>query len=164
MSSVAIYPGTFDPMTHGHMDIIVRAAKVFDRIVIGVVADSNKQTILDIETRLKLVQTVCQALWHVEVKPFDGLLVSFAQAQQASVVVRGVRTSADFNYEAQMALINRGLNADIETVILPAAPETAQISSSLVREVARLGGDISAWVEPCVKAALTAALGGQHGT
>lgn len=154
MSSTAVYPGTFDPITHGHTDVIARASRLFDRLVVAVVMRPNKSTQLDADQRLDLAQQICKPYSTVTVQAFDGLLVEFAQSMCAKAIVRGVRTAADFDYEAQMALINRGLASQLETVILPAAPETAQISSSLVREVARLGGDISAWVDSRVEAAL----------
>ncbi|HEY3884850.1 MAG TPA: pantetheine-phosphate adenylyltransferase [Vicinamibacterales bacterium] len=151
---VAIYPGSFDPLTNGHVDIIRRGARLFDRIVVSVLLNSEKHPLFTIPERVQIARDVFAGMANVEVDTFDGLLVEYARSKGASVIVRGLRAISDFEYEMQMALMNRKLNADVETVfMMPAEPYT-YVSSRLVKEVAALGGDVSALVPPIVEARL----------
>lgn len=147
---IGIYPGTFDPITIGHMDIIRRALRVVDKLIIGVALDSGKQPIFDLEVRSELVQDDVENLGEdadrVIVKPFSGLLVNFAAENNASVLIRGLRAVSDYEYEFQMACMNNKLNPDIETVFLTASENTHFISSRFVKQIARLGGDVSQMV------------------
>lgn len=149
---IGIYPGTFDPITHGHMDIITRALNVVDRLIIAVAKDSTKQPIFDLNLRAKLVGEVIPALGadakRVQVETFSGLLADFARAHRATLLIRGLRAVSDFEYEFQMANINSKLAPELETVFLAASESTHFISSRFVKEIARLGGDISGFVPP----------------
>jgi len=149
-----VYPGTFDPITNGHSDLIQRAASLFDRVVVAVAEDTAKAPAFDTERRLDLACEVLKHLPNVEVTAFSGLLVTFAREQRLEVIMRGLRAVSDFEYEFQLAGMNRRMAPDIETLFLTPAEQYAYISSSLVREIARLGGDVSAFVAPCVQAAL----------
>lgn len=156
----AIYPGTFDPITVGHMDIIRRALNVVDKLIIGVALDTGKEPIFPLETRARLVKESIQSLGkdakRVEVHGFHGLLVKLAEEVGAHVIIRGLRAVSDFEYEFQMACMNSRLKKDIETVFLTASEDTHFISSRFVKQIARLGGDISTFVEPNVAKALKA--------
>lgn len=156
----AIYPGTFDPITVGHMDIIKRAMHVADRLVIGVALDTGKDPIFELEARAKLVEGEIRALGkdaeRVKVKSFSGLLVNFAEEMGAHIIIRGIRAVSDFEYEFQMACMNARLKPDIETVFLTASENTHFISSRFVKQIARLGGDISSFVSPNVASHLKA--------
>jgi pantetheine-phosphate adenylyltransferase len=147
---IAIYPGTFDPITFGHMDIIRRALGIVDRLVIGVAADSVKTPLFRLEERVKMVQKDVQALVQkgadVRVEGFEGLLVNFAKEHGANILIRGLRAVSDFEYEFQMAGMNSKLEPSVQTVFLPASESTHFIASRFVKEVARLGGDISGLV------------------
>jgi len=152
---IGIYPGTFDPITVGHLDIIKRALHVVDKLVIAVALDTGKAPVFDLKTRTKLVaEDVTKLLGadakRIDVKPFSGLLVKFAEEAGARVVIRGLRAVSDFEYEFQMACMNSRLNSDIETVFLTASEDTHFISSRFVRQIAHLGGDISSFVSPNV--------------
>jgi pantetheine-phosphate adenylyltransferase len=149
-----VYPGTFDPITNGHTDLILRAARLFDRVVVAVAADTGKAPTFNTEERLALVREVLGMLPHVEVVSFSGLLVDFARAQGVGVIMRGLRAVSDFEYEFQLAGMNRRMAPDLETLFLTPAEQYAYISSSLVREIARLRGDVSDFVAPAVQAAL----------
>jgi pantetheine-phosphate adenylyltransferase len=150
----AVYPGTFDPITNGHTDLVRRAARLFDRIVVGVAANPSKAPCFTLEQRVELARTALADLKNVKVCGFAGLLVEFARAEQACVVLRGLRAVSDFEFEFQMASMNRRLNPHIESLFLTPAEEYAFLSSGLVREIASLGGDVSAFVDPAVEAAL----------
>lgn len=151
---IAVYSGTFDPFTLGHQDIVRRAAGLFDRLVIGVAVAHHKKTLFSLDTRLQQVQDETQGMANVSVLPFDGLIMDFCAAQQAVAVVRGVRNLTDFDYEAQMAAMNRKLRPQVDTVfLLPDAPVQC-ISSTLVREISKLGGDVSQMVSAGVASAL----------
>lgn len=156
MSVVAIYPGTFDPITNGHADLVERGARMFDRLVVSVAANPNKQPLFSLEERVALAREVVAHLPHVEVRGFDTLLVNYANNIGANVLMRGLRAVADFEFEFQLASMNRRLNPRIESIFLTPAEQYAFISSSLVREVAKLGGDIAPFVHPKVVTALAA--------
>ena len=153
MGSRAMYPGTFDPFTNGHNDLVRRACRIFDHVVVSIAANPGKTPLFTLEQRVALIREAVPDP-RVEVQSFDGLLVDFAKRAGASLIVRGLRAVSDFEYEFQMALMNRTLAADIETVFLVPAFDLTYLSSSLVREVARFGGDVSALVHPAVQKAL----------
>ncbi len=155
MSSVAIYPGTFDPVTRGHIDICQRALKVFDRVVIGVADSLAKEPFFNIDERFDMLETVFADTDRISVKPFSGLLIDFARECDADVIIRGLRAISDFEYEVQLAGMNRSLAPEIETVFLTAAQPFAFVSSSLVREIARLDGDVSEFLHPEILRRLT---------
>ncbi|MFH5927043.1 pantetheine-phosphate adenylyltransferase [Roseomonas xinghualingensis] len=146
-----VYPGTFDPVTNGHLDVIQRAARLLDRLVIGVAMNAGKGPIFPLEERVELVQAETDAIARatgaeIKVVPFSGLLVAFAREHGAGMIVRGLRAVSDFDYEVQMAGMNRRLDAGVETVFLMASETNQFISSRFVREIAQLGGDISSFV------------------
>ena len=143
---VAICPGSFDPVTIGHVDIIKRASALFDRVVVTVLINKEKNTVFSIDERKALLQKALKCLHNVEITAYDGLLVEFAKKMSANVVVRGLRAVSDFEYELQTALTNKKLYDNIETVFLPSSPENMYISSSLVRQVASFHGDVSSFV------------------
>ncbi len=150
----AIYPGTFDPMTNGHLDMVQRAVNCCDRLVVGVARSTPKNVWFSLEERVALVKTATASLPTVEVVPFEGLLVEFARELGALFLIRGVRAFSDFEYELQMALINRKLAPDVETLFLMPAEEFSYISSSRVREIAALGGNVGPYVTPEIEEAL----------
>jgi pantetheine-phosphate adenylyltransferase len=151
---VAIYPGSFDPLTNGHVDIIRRGARLFDRIVVGVLINLEKAPLFTVPERVQIAREVFHGLDNVEVDTFDGLLVEYARRKTASVIVRGLRAISDFEYEMQMALMNRRLNPEIETVfMMPAEPYT-YVSSRLVKEIVALGGSVHGLVPETVEAHL----------
>lgn len=153
---IAVCPGSFDPVTNGHVDLIARAAGLFDRVVVGVLVNDQKTPLLSEADRLALVREVLASQSRVQVEAFDGLLVDFARRVGATAIVRGLRSAADFEYEWPMTVLNRTLQPDIETVFLVPAPEVAAISSRLVKEIWRLGGDISGLVPRPVQAHMRA--------
>ena len=153
---IAIYPGSFDPPTRGHEDLIRRSLKLCDRLIVAVARNSSKQPLFSVEERLQLLRAVVGEDPRVGYETFDGLLADFARAQRATMIVRGLRAVSDFEYEFQMALMNRQLHPSLETVFLVPALDLTYLSSSLVREVARFGGDVSALVHPAVAEALRA--------
>lgn len=150
----AVYPGTFDPVTLGHGDLIERAAGLFDRVIFAVAASRRKQPLFTLEERIALCEDVTAHLSNVSVLPFDGLLVDFGRHHDACAVIRGVRSTGDFEYEFQLATMNRAMLPQMETVFLTPDPRFAHISSTLVREIAGLGGDVSQFVHPRVDEAL----------
>jgi pantetheine-phosphate adenylyltransferase len=154
MTRIAIYPGSFDPLTKGHEDLIRRSLSLADRVVVAVAVNSSKQPLFPVAERLALLQAAVGDEPRVAFESFDGLLAEFAKKVGASIVVRGLRAVSDFEYEFQMALMNRQLHPSLETVFLVPAVDLTYLSSSLVREVARYGGDVSALVHPAVAAAL----------
>ncbi|HET9949057.1 MAG TPA: pantetheine-phosphate adenylyltransferase [Longimicrobiales bacterium] len=153
---VALYPGSFDPVTLGHEDIARRALAIADRLIVGVAHTSThaKKPLFEVPERVELIREVFAGEERIEVRAFEGLLVDFARAQGASVVIRGLRAVSDFEYELQMAQMNQELSPELETVFLMPEARHSFISSSLVREVARLGGDVSSFVSPAVMARL----------
>ena len=153
----AIYPGTFDPLTNGHSDLVQRASRIFDRVILAVAKggqNGGKQPFFSVDERVSLAKDVLSDMPNVEVIQFDGLLVDFVQNQNAQVILRGLRAVSDFEYEFQLASMNRHLNEKIETLFLTPAEQYSYISSSLVREIAVLGGDVSPFVHEQVAAAL----------
>jgi len=161
MTGIAIYPGTFDPVTRGHIDICQRALKMFDHVVIGVADSLAKEPFFDINERSDMLETVFADNDGISVKPFSGLLIDFARESNADVIIRGLRAISDFEYEVQLAGMNRSLAPEIETVFLTAAQHYAFVSSSLVREIARLDGDVSEFLHPEILRRLTAKLRAQ---
>jgi pantetheine-phosphate adenylyltransferase len=148
---IAIYPGSFDPLTNGHVDIIQRGSRLFDRIVVGILLNLEKSPLFTVPERVDIARTVFREWPNVEVDTFDGLLVDYARRKRATVIVRGLRAISDFEYEMQMALMNRRLNPDVETVfMMPAEPYT-YVSSRLVKEVVALGGTVSGLVPRVVE-------------
>jgi pantetheine-phosphate adenylyltransferase len=154
MMITAIYPGTFDPITNGHSDIVARATNLFDKVIVAVAKSTSKTTAFTIDERVAMAKDAVQELERVEVVSFDGLMTAFARECQAKVIVRGLRAVSDFENEFQMAGMNRHLNEDAETVFLTPAEHLSFISSSLVREVASLGGDVSNFVHDNIRQAL----------
>ncbi|MDZ7803715.1 pantetheine-phosphate adenylyltransferase [Thiohalophilus sp.] len=153
---IAIYPGTFDPITNGHSDLVQRAGRLFDQVIVAIAAGgTGKQPVFSLEERIGMAQEVLQDIDNVRVCGFDILLVDFMRQQEATVIIRGLRAVSDFEYEFQLASMNRHLAENIETVFMTPAEEYSYISSSLVREVARLGGDVSSFVHEKVVAALS---------
>ena len=154
---IGLYPGTFDPVTNGHVDIIRRAVKLVDRLVVGVAVNRDKGPLFTLEERAEMleaeiarIRAMNGGVGEVEVRPFDTLLMSFAEEVGAGVIIRGLRAVADFEYEFQMVGMNRALNSEIETVFLMAEANHQAIASKLVKEIGRLGGDISGFVSPAV--------------
>lgn len=159
MTRIALYPGSFDPVTRGHEDIVWRSLTFVDRVVVAVAGNSSKQPLFSGAERVELLRQVFKDEAKVAVEQFDGLLVDFARQTGASLVVRGLRAVSDFEYEFQMALMNRQMHSDLETLFLTPAVHLTFLSSSLVREVAQLGGDVSEFVHPVVDRALRSKLG-----
>jgi pantetheine-phosphate adenylyltransferase len=147
---VAIYPGSFDPITNGHLDLIERGSRLFDRLIVAVLHNEGKQALFTVEERLEMLREVVTPIDNVEIGCFEGLLVNFAAQQGARVLLRGIRAISDYEYELQMALMNRKLESNIETVFLMASEANSFVSSRLVKEVVRLGGDIGAFVPSSV--------------
>jgi pantetheine-phosphate adenylyltransferase len=156
VTRVAIYAGSFDPITHGHEDIMVRSLEFVDRLVVAVATNVAKQPLFSVQERVDLVRATMSKHLQIEVRPFDGLLVDFARDIGATLLIRGLRAVSDFEYEYQMALMNRHLSAGLETVFMVPSLETTYISASLVREVARFGGDLEGLVHPEIAEALRA--------
>jgi pantetheine-phosphate adenylyltransferase len=154
MPVTAIYPGTFDPITNGHSDLIQRASRLFDRVIVAIAANPKKTPMFTLDERVELAREVLAGLDNVEVCGFDSLLAKFARERGAKVILRGLRAVSDFEYEFQLAGMNRRLAPDVETLFLTPAEKYTFISSSLVKEVATLGGDIADFVDTKVKAAL----------
>jgi pantetheine-phosphate adenylyltransferase len=151
----AIYPGSFDPVTNGHLDIIERARKLFDEVIVAVAHNDEKEPVFSLSERLELLQETVGKIDNVRIAQFTGLLVEFAKAQKAGAVIRGLRAVSDFEFEFQMALMNRKLDAVVETIFLMPKEEYTYLSSSIVKEIARLGGDVSGFVPACVVKALS---------
>ncbi len=165
MKRIGLYPGTFDPVTLGHLDVISRARKLVDHLIIGVAANEGKGPLFSTEERVALLQTEVDALGNdpgvgtIRIEPFDRLLMAYAADLGAEVIFRGLRAVSDFEYEFQMVSMNRALNDQIETVFLMAEPAHQAIASRLVKEIARLGGDVSSFVTPAVNTALISRYG-----
>lgn len=159
MSSIAIYPGTFDPITNGHTDLVQRAVQLFDQVIVAVAANPGKQPCFSLDERIELAQAALAGIDGISIIGFDKLLVDFAREQQARILIRGLRAVSDFEYEFQLANMNRRLAPDIETVFLTPSEHYAYISSSLVREIASLGGQVRDFVHSKVEAELRRRLG-----
>lgn len=153
MTNIAVYPGSFDPATYGHLDVINRASKIFKKVIVSVVNNPNKNTLFTLEERVLMLQEIL-IYKNIEIVCFDGLLVDFVKKSNSNIIVRGLRAVSDFEYELQLALTNRTIGGDIETIFLMPSEEYTYLSSSLVREVAKLGGNISKFVHPVVEKAL----------
>lgn len=151
---IAIYPGSFDPLTNGHLDVVQRAAKLFDRVIVAVAKNESKHPLFSLDEREALVKKAVAHLPQVETDAFDGLLVEYATARKASAIVRGLRAVSDFEFEFQMALMNRKLDEHIETIFMMPKDTYTFLSSRIVKEIVRFGGDVSAFVPPHVQAAL----------
>ena len=151
MSTLAVYPGSFDPLTNGHVDIILRGARLFDRIVVAILVNAEKNPLFSMSERVEIAREVFKAQTNVEIDTFDGLLVDYVARRQAQVIVRGLRAVSDFEYEFQMALMNQRLNPKIETVFMMPAEQYTYISSRLIKEVFSLGGRVSGLVPDLVE-------------
>jgi pantetheine-phosphate adenylyltransferase len=151
---IAIYPGSFDPLTNGHLDVLQRAAKLFDRVVVAVAKNEGKKPLFTLAERLALVKNAAAHLPNVEADSFDGLLVEYVVAKKAQTIVRGLRAVSDFEFEFQLALMNRKLDENVETIFMMPKDTYTFLSSRIVKEIARLGGDVSQFVVPNVQAAL----------
>lgn len=151
---IAVYPGSFDPVTNGHIDIVERAAAVFDTVIIAVFVNSGKKPLFTMEERVEIIQTMTAHLPNVRVDSFEGLLSDYARAKNAQVIIRGLRGVADFEMESQMALMNKKLNPQAETVFMMASSKNIYISSSVIKEVAKLGGSVSGLVPSLVETKL----------
>jgi pantetheine-phosphate adenylyltransferase len=154
MKKIAIYPGSFDPITNGHVDLIKRASKIFDEVIIAITQNANKSSFLTIEQRVGAVESSIKSLNNTRVLSFNSLLVDFARDHDAQIIIRGLRAVSDFEYEFQLSGMNKRLNSEIETLFMTPSEEFANISSSLVREIFSLGGDISSFVPAQVKTIL----------
>jgi pantetheine-phosphate adenylyltransferase len=152
---VAVYPGSFDPVTNGHLDVISRASTLFDKVIVGVLNNSIKSPLFSVEERVNILTKVTETIENVEVKAFSGLSINFVRECDANVIVRGLRAITDFDYELQMAQTNRVLASDIDTIFLTTCLEYAYLSSTTVKEVALLGGDISEFVPPYVESMIS---------
>ena len=155
----AIYPGSFDPVTNGHLDVIERGRKLFDEVIVAVAHNDEKQALFSLEERLHLLEQSIGKIDNVRIAQFEGLLVEFAVAQMASAVIRGLRAVSDFEFEFQMALMNRKLETAVETIFLMPKEEYTYLSSRIIKEIARLGGDVSSFVPPAVVKALGSKFG-----
>lgn len=152
--ATVVYPGSFDPITNGHADLIQRAARLFGKVIVGIARNISKKPLFTLDERIDLVRAAIGDLPNVHVMPIDGLLVDFVTGQNAQVILRGLRAVSDFEYEFQLATMNRHLRPQVETIFLTPAEQHSFISSSLVKEVARFGGDVSVFLHPTVAAAL----------
>jgi pantetheine-phosphate adenylyltransferase len=155
-SVLAIYPGSFDPVTNGHLDLIERGANIFERLIVAVLRNAEKEPLFNLAERLEMLREVTRSLPNVEIDAFDGLLVEYARRRGGRVLLRGIRAVSDYEYELQMALMNRKLEPRIETVFMMPAEAYSYLSSRLVREIARLGGPVNALVPPAVEQRLRA--------
>jgi pantetheine-phosphate adenylyltransferase len=161
MNKIAIYPGTFDPLTNGHTDIIRRASKLFDKVIVSIAGSTGKQTLFSTEERIEMAKRALEGLDNIEVKGFSGLVTEYAKQENASVIIRGLRAVSDFEYEFQMAGMNRQLNDKVETVFLTPSEHLNYISSSLVKEIASLQGNVSRFVHAGVVQALNERFGNE---
>jgi len=158
-----LYPGSFDPVTNGHLDVANRAARIFDRLIIGVAVNSEKNPLFTFDERIGMLREVCKDMSNTEIVSFSSLLVNAVNDLNACAVIRGIRAVSDFEYEFQMALMNRELNEKCETLFMMPSPEYSYVSSRLIKEIARCGGDISPFVPPVVSAAIARKYGKSHG-
>ncbi len=156
---IAICPGSFDPVTNGHLDLIERAAKIFDKLIVSVLRNQEKEPLFDVNERLEMLREVMRPFANVEIDSFAGLLMEYARQKQARVILRGIRAVSDYEYELQMALMNRKLEPQVETVFMLPGEAYSYLSSRLVREVARLGGSLKGLVPPIVEERLRGKIG-----
>lgn len=160
MLDLAVYAGTFDPLTYGHLDLIDRSAEIFDKLIIAVAESTPKETLFDVDERIEMVKEVVSKYENVEVEKFSGLLIEYAREKSSNLLIRGLRAYSDFEYEFQMALTNRKMAPEIETLFMMPKEIHSYVSSSAVRQVASLGGDTSQFVPPSVQKRLDRKLGG----
>lgn len=153
---LAIYPGSFDPVTNGHLDLIERGAKIFDRLVVSILRNFDKDPLFTVEERVEMLREVTRPWANVEIDVFSGLLVDYARLREANVILRGIRAVSDYEYELQMAMMNRKLSKELETVFMMPAASYSFLSSRLVREIAQLGGSVTGFVPPIVEERLRA--------
>jgi len=151
MHHIAIYPGTFDPITNGHLDIIERAAPLFDEIIVAIACDSTKTTIFSLQERMEMVKEITKNYSNVKVEKFSGLLVDYARKKNASIIIRGLRAVSDFEHEFQMASLNKRLNPDIETLFMMTDESNFFLSSTVIKEIAKLGGSVGKFVPKIVE-------------
>lgn len=154
MKRTVLYPGTFDPVTNGHLDIIERSCRLFDLVYVGIARNDKKSPLFSLEERIELMEKACAHLNNVEIVPFDGLMVDAVSHYKVTAVIRGIRAVADFEYEFQMTLMNHELNQKCETIFMMPSKTYSFVSSKLIKEVSRCGGDISAFVHPSVREAI----------
>ena len=154
MSLIAVYPGTFDPITNGHTDLVNRGVKIFDKVIIAVAQNPSKNTLFNVKERIEFIQEIFDSNSQVEIYPLDKLLVDFANDHNATVILRGLRAVSDFEYEVQLASMNRSMEPNIESVFMSPAEEYGFLSSSIIKEIAKHGGDLSKFVDQAVLAAL----------
>src|SRR2546428_462619 len=145
---IGVYPGTFDPVTNGHVDLVTRSLRLFDKVYVAVALNPQKHPVFELNERVEMVRAVTKQLPHVEVEPFHGLLVEFVRKRGAHAIIRGLRAVSDFEFELQMALMNRNLDQSVETVFLMPSQEYIYLTSTIIKEVARLGGDLAGLVHP----------------
>lgn len=157
--NIAIYPGSFDPVHNGHLDVIERASKICDKVIVAVAVNRSKSGLFTMKERVDLIEKATEGISGIEVKSFEGLLVNFFQKENADAVIRGIRAVSDFEYEFQMALMNRSLDEELETIFMMPSQENIYLSSRIVKEVAHLNGNIDNFVPPVVKAALQEKIG-----
>ncbi len=150
MEKIAIYPGSFDPVTNGHMDIIERGLNIFDKIIVAILINPNKKYLFSLEERLEMLEKSLEQFSNIEIDSFSGLLVNYAEIRKANAILRGMRAVSDFEYEFQLALMNRKLNRDVQSVFLMTGLRWIFTSSSIIKEAARFGGDITSMVPPLV--------------
>lgn len=148
---IGVYPGSFDPVTNGHLDIIERASKLFDKLIVGVGVNNNKKSLFSVEKRLEFIEVSCKGIPNVEVDSFSGLLIEFMREKNANTIVKGLRAISDFEYEFQMALMNRKLNPEIETIFMMTNSKYSYLSSSLIKEVAGFGGCVRGLIPEVVE-------------
>jgi pantetheine-phosphate adenylyltransferase len=154
MSLIAVYPGTFDPITNGHTDLVNRGVKIFDKVIIAVAQNPSKNTLFNVKERIEFIQEIFDANSQVEIYSLDKLLVDFANDHNATVILRGLRAVSDFEYEVQLASMNRSMEPNIESVFMSPAEEYGFLSSSIIKEIAKHGGDLSKFIDKAVLAAL----------
>ncbi|MBQ4145655.1 MAG: pantetheine-phosphate adenylyltransferase [Clostridia bacterium] len=148
--NIAVYPGSFDPCTNGHLDVITRAAKLFDKVIVAVLVNSTKTPMFSVDERVQLLKLATSDIKNVEVRSFSGLLVDFMKLVDANVIIKGIRAVSDYEYEFQMALTNHALSNDIETIFIPTSQDYMFLSSSIVREIAKYGGSLKGLVPDCL--------------
>jgi len=158
---IAIYPGTFDPATYGHLDIIIRASKIVDKLTVAVLNNSVKQPLFSVDERLQMLHETCKGIDNIKITAFSGLLIEFAKQSGANAIIRGLRAVSDFEYEFQMALTNKILNEEVETLFISTSARYAYLSSSIVKEVAVLGGNVDSMVPPVIGDKLLRKIGKQ---